>query len=145
MQLVFQLSFSRLLFNELPSNLQFLSWTTFKTLRVMEDKVTSRICNMMLNMMQASLWSSLHVNGCIHTSLSGSPQLMASNESQTVQADYLQETQQSNEAQTHWTDLPSLSYMMGFTPFATPQTFSRTVVLPALALPMTRMRKCGHR
>ena len=111
----------------------------------MEDKVTSRICNMMLNMMQASLWSSLHVNGCIHTSLSGSPQLMASNESQTVQADYLQETQQSNEAQTHWTDLPSSSYIMGFAPFATPQTFSMMVVLPALALPMTRMRKCGHR
>ena len=49
----------------------------------------------------------------------------------------------------HWqeiqTDLPSLSYMMDFVPFATPQTFSRMVVLPALALPMTRMQKYGHR
>ena len=31
--------------------------------------------------------------------------------------------------------------MMGLVPCATPQTFSRMVVLPALALPMTRMRK----
>jgi hypothetical protein len=45
----------------------------------------------MLNIMQASLLS-LHVNGYIHTSLSDSPQEMASNELQTVQADYLQET-----------------------------------------------------
>ena len=35
--------------------------------------------------------------------------------------------------------------MMGFVPCATPQTFSRIVVLPALALPMIRMRKWGHR
>ena len=41
-------------------------------------------------------------------------------------------------------DLPSLSSTMGFVPFDTPQTFSRMVVLPALARPMTRMRKCGH-
>ena len=42
-------------------------------------------------------------------------------------------------------NLPSLSYMMmGCVPFATPQTFSRMVVLPALALPMTRMQKWGH-
>jgi len=64
----------------------------------MEDKVTSRVCNLMLNIMQASLLS-LHGNGYIHTSLSNSPQVMASNESQTVQADYLQATQQSKEAQ----------------------------------------------
>ena len=44
-----------------------------------------------------------------------------------------------------WTDLPSLSYMMGSVLFAIPQTFSRMVVFPALALPMTRMRKCGHK
>ena len=41
-------------------------------------------------------------------------------------------------------NLPSMSSIMGFVPFATPQTFSRMVVLPALARPMTRMRKCGH-
>ena len=66
----------------------------------MEDKVASRVCDLMLNIMQASLLS-LHVNGYIHwhTSLSGSPQVMALNELQTVQADYLQETQQSKEAQ----------------------------------------------
>ena len=34
--------------------------------------------------------------------------------------------------------------MMGLVPFATPQTFSRIVVFPAFALPITRMRKCGH-
>ena len=55
MQLIFELSFSSLLLNELPSNLQFPSWTRFKTLGVMEDKVTSRVCNLMLNIMQASL------------------------------------------------------------------------------------------
>src|SRR6266550_4823001 len=49
--------------------------------------------------------------------------------------------QRKNKIQTH---LPSLSYMMGCVPFATPQTFSRMVVLPANALPMTRMRNCGH-
>jgi hypothetical protein len=58
----------------------------------MEDKVTSRVSNLMLNIMQASL-SSLHVNdGYLPTSLSNSLQLMASNESKTVQAHYLQET-----------------------------------------------------
>ena len=31
--------------------------------------------------------------------------------------------------------------MMGLVPCATPQTFSRMVVFPALALPMTRIRK----
>ena len=36
---------------------------------------------------------------------------------------------------------PCSSYMMGLVPCATPQTFSRMVVLPALALPITRMRK----
>ena len=64
----------------------------------MEDKVTSKVCDLMLNIMQASLLS-LHVNGYIHTSLSDSPQKMASNEWQTVQADYLQETQQLKKAQ----------------------------------------------
>ena len=57
----------------------------------MKDKVTSRVCNLMLNIMQASLLS-LHVNGYIYISLSDSPQVMASDESQTVQADYLQDT-----------------------------------------------------
>ena len=60
MKLILQLSFCRLLFNEVPSNLQLLSRTRFKTLRVMEDKVTSRVCNLMLNIMQASLFP-LHV------------------------------------------------------------------------------------
>ena len=40
--------------------------------------------------------------------------------------------------------LPFLSYIIGLVPFSTPQTFSRMVVLPALALPMTRIRKWGH-
>jgi hypothetical protein len=57
----------------------------------MEDKVASRVCNLMLNIMQTSLLS-LYVNGYIHTSLSDSPQVMASNELQTAPADYLQET-----------------------------------------------------
>ena len=52
----------------------------------------------MLNIMQASLLS-LHVNRYNHISLADLPQLMASNESQTVQAHYLQQTQPSKEAQ----------------------------------------------
>ena len=64
----------------------------------MEDKVTPRICDLMLNIMQASLLL-LYVNGKIHTLLSDSPQVMASNESQTVQAYCLQETQQLKEVQ----------------------------------------------
>jgi hypothetical protein len=59
----------------------------------MEDEVAFMVCNLMLNIMQASLLS-LHVNRYIHTPLSNSPQVMASDESQTVQADYLQEIQQ---------------------------------------------------
>ena len=46
----------------------------------------------MLNIMQASLLS-LHMNGYIHTSLSDSPQVMASNASQIVQDFDLQENQ----------------------------------------------------
>ena len=69
----------------------------------MEDKVTSSVCNLMLNVMLASLLS-LDVNGYIHISLSDSPQVMAANESQTVQADYLQETQQSKELQAQNSD-----------------------------------------
>jgi hypothetical protein len=64
----------------------------------MENKITSRVGNLMLNIMQASLLS-FHLDGYIHTLLSNSPQVMASNESQTVQADHLQETQQLKEAQ----------------------------------------------
>ena len=57
----------------------------------MEDKITSRVGNLMLNIMQASLLS-LPVSGyTVPTSLSDTPQVMASSESQTVQADYLQE------------------------------------------------------
>ena len=42
-------------------------------------------------------------------------------------------------------NLPFLSCIMtGVVPFSTPQTFSRMVDLPALALPITRMRKWGH-
>lgn len=33
---------------------------------------------------------------------------------------------------------------MRVVPFATPQTFSRIVVLPAFARPMIRIRKLGH-
>ena len=73
----------------------------------MEDEVTSRVCNLMLNIMKASLLS-LHVNGyCIHTLSFDSLQLMASNEPQTVQADHLQvETQEVKGAQN--SDQPTI-------------------------------------
>ena len=55
MQLIFQFIFGRLLLNEVPNNLNLFLCTRFKALRVMEDKVTSIICNPMLNIMYASL------------------------------------------------------------------------------------------
>ncbi len=55
MQLIFQLSFCSFPFNEFPSHLQFLSCTRLKALRIMEDKVASIVCNLMLNLMYASL------------------------------------------------------------------------------------------
>ena len=84
MQLIFQLGCSRLLLNEIPNNLYFLLCTRLKTLRVMEDKVTSFICNLMLNVMYASdnLIQSAYEH--IHSLTSNSPQLMVSNVSQKV-------------------------------------------------------------
>ena len=49
----------------------------------MEYKVASRVSDLMLNIMQASLLS-FPVNGDIDTSLSHLPQVMASNELQDV-------------------------------------------------------------
>ena len=74
MQLIFQLSFSRPLFNECPNNLQLLNCTRFKTLRVMENEVASRVGNLMLNIMYVSL-----AKCCISNNnfmLLDSPQLM---------------------------------------------------------------------
>ena len=55
MQLILQFGCSRLLFNEVPNNLYLLLCTRLKTLWVMEDKVASFVCNLMLNLMYASL------------------------------------------------------------------------------------------
>jgi hypothetical protein len=70
---------------------------------------------------------------------------MEPNETQKVKALHLHIKNQELKKQKVEPGLPSLSYMMGFVPFATPQIFSRMVVLPALALPMMRIRKWGHR
>jgi len=43
------------------------------------------------------------------------------------------------------TSFPSASRMIGFAPCFTLHTLRRMVVLPAFALPMTRMRNWGHR
>ena len=55
MQLILQLWHRRPLFNEFPNIFQLLSGTRFKALRIMEDKVASIICNLVLNVMYASL------------------------------------------------------------------------------------------
>jgi len=86
MQLIFQLSFCSFLFNKFPSHLQFLSCTRLKTLRIMEDKVASIVCNLMLNVMYTSLSS---LNMFDYASLLNLPQLMESNESWKVLFDYL--------------------------------------------------------
>ena len=55
MQLIFQLGCSRPLLNEVPNNLYLSLCTRLKTFRVMENKVASFICNLMLNIMYTSL------------------------------------------------------------------------------------------
>ena len=55
MQLILQFGCSRLLLNEVPNNLYLLLCTRLKALGVMEDKVASFICNLMLNIMFTSL------------------------------------------------------------------------------------------
>ena len=113
----------------------------------MEDKVTSFICNLMLNIMFTSL---TYILECNQWSLSTSmytidlPQWMVSNGFHKVPVLHL-EGRDYEKVHGISSNLPFLLYMMmGCVPFATPQTFSRMVVLPALALPMTRMRKWGH-
>ena len=144
MYLIFQFSSSWLLLYEIPNMLQLLNCTWFKTLGVMEDKVTSRVCNLVFNIMYASLkfCCILHRWPCI--SSVDLPQLMASDVLQMVPILYLKESQFGKQLQKLELGLPSWSYIMGLVPCCTPQTFSRMVVLPALALPMMRMWKWGH-
>ena len=70
---------------------------------------------------------------------------MASNVSRKIAVFHLKAIDMKEAFQDEfWLDLPCLSYMTGVVPLATAQTFSRIVVFPALALPITRIRKCGH-
>ncbi len=55
MQLIFKLSSSSLLLNKFPNFLNLFTWTRLKTFRIMEDKVASMICNLMLNIMSTPL------------------------------------------------------------------------------------------
>jgi hypothetical protein len=55
MQLIFQFNCNGPLLNEFPNNLQLLACASFKTLRVMEDKVASWVGNLVLNIMYAPL------------------------------------------------------------------------------------------
>src|SRR5258705_13377940 len=59
MQLISHLNCSGLLLNKPPNSLQLLTCTSFKSLRVMEDKVPSRVCHLVLNVMYASLTNML--------------------------------------------------------------------------------------
>ena len=142
MQLILQFGCSRLLLNEVPNNLYLLLCTRFKASWIMKDKVASFICNLMLNVMFTSLTLSEHwAHQCTPlTCLNGWYQMgftrfhlctwLEQNVRKSIRLSF---------------NSPFLScIMMGFVPFATPQTFSRIVVLPALALPMTRMRKWEH-
>ena len=74
-----------------------------------------------------------------------SPQLMGLHGSHQVLLVHLTSSEFKYYEIRFHVNLLSWSYtMIGFVPPATPQTFSRIVVLPALALPMTRIRKWGH-
>ena len=143
MQLILQFGCSRHLLNEVPNNLYLLLCTRLKALWVMEDKVASFICNLMLNVMYSSLKIQLVQSKCIH-----SKSLTHLNWwYQMIQKASLLHLGGTEYEKVHGisSNLPASLYMvMGCVPFATPQTFSRMVVLPALALPMTRIRKCGH-
>ena len=175
MQLISQLSCSRSLLNEFPNNLHLLTCTSFKAPRVMEDKVASRVGNLVLNIMYAPL----NINGwkyiCFTMQLTsidgvkcvaevaedadedigegfkcvseGTGFLLKSCFMASLNPGF---TLSSGEGSGVGSGVglilglsrtPCSSYMMGLVPCATPQTFSRMVVLPALALPMTRMRK----
>ena len=81
MQLVLHFNCSRSLFNEFPNNLHLPACTSFKTLRVMEDKVTSWVGNLVLNIMYAPLKS---LSGDPYVSPCSSPPLMVSNMLQEV-------------------------------------------------------------
>ena len=143
MQLILQLGCSQPFCNEVPNNLYLLLCTRLKTLWVMEDKVASFICDLMLNIMYSSLMiqcnQSISIVNHWLTSIDGI-KWVSEGFSLLPRRNKIWET-----VHVISFNLPSSSYMMmGCVPFATPQTFSRMVVLPALALPMTRMRKCGH-
>ena len=147
MQLILQLGCSRLLLNEVPDNLYMylLLCTRLKTLWVMEDKVASFICNFMFNIMYTSLtfeWNQWVLSASMYrlASMDGIKWV-----SQGSNSWPWRNRKWGSILGFHLCNLPFLScIMMGFVPFSTPQTFSRMVVLPALALPMTRMRKWGH-
>ena len=55
MQLISQFKCRRLFLYEVPNSIHLLTCTSFKPLRIMEDKVASRVCNLVLNVMYSSL------------------------------------------------------------------------------------------
>ena len=78
MQLISQFKCRRLFLYEVPNSIHLLTCTSFKPLRIMEDKVASRVCNLVLNVMYSSLkitYFSCQSHSCcaiyVHTSIDG--------------------------------------------------------------------------
>ena len=164
MELIFQLSCSRSFLNEFPSNLHLLTCTSLKTPRVMEDKVASRVGNLVLNIMHAPLYINEWKYICFTIQLTSIEGVKCVDEDVgegfkcvSESTDFLLKSCFMDSLNRCFTlglgvglasalsSTPCSSNMMGLVPCATPQTFSRMVVFPALALPMTRMRKWGQR
>ena len=147
MQLILHFNCRRPLLNEFPNYLHLLASTSFKALRVMKNKVASRVCNLVFNVMYAPLNLVAYQRMEIHASM----QLTSIEGVKCVKegAGFLlsscfMDAGSLNLCLGSLSWMPCLSYMMVLVPCATAQTFSRMVVLPELALPMTRIRKWGH-
>ncbi len=96
--------------------LQLLTCTRFKTLRVMEDKVASMVCNLVLNIMYTSLMI-IALSYARHVYIKFDlPQLMASNVSQRAPVVHLKIYCGSAKVVGGLFSLPSLSCMIGFVP-----------------------------
>ena len=147
MQLLTQLICIGPLINKFPDIVYLFICTRFKAWGVVENKVAPRVCDLMLNIVCTSLQSC-----CMSTQILCSCYWQVTSiEDVTCGAEGATFDLPLNLCLTRASSLglpgltpistPSWSYVIRADPGATPQTFSRIVVLPALALPMMRIRK----
>ncbi len=167
MQPIVQLSCSGSFLNKFKDNLHLPAYTSFKALWIMEDEVASKVCNLVPNVMYPSLnivsyqWMETFTPWL--TSIDGVKYVDGAEIDDVTDGVEFPEGANAvflfqrcfmfpknfflSLGSGSGSNLSSSSFwskMMGLVPWATPQTFSRMVVFPALALPMTRIRKQGH-